>query len=108
MPAVVVVSRLFPQAGRLQDVLEVLNSSVARIHAEEPGCLLYAAHRARGDDNGPVVMVEKFASEEAFEVHGSSPTLVEFGPKLQALLDAPIEVVVLDPVPLGEGTKGRI
>lgn len=107
MSAVVVVARLEPQEGRVEDVITLLGELVPQIHAEEPGCLLYAVHRPR-EEGGPVMMVEKFASIEAFELHGGSETLGAYGPRLAELLSCPVEITVLDPVAFGDRAKCAI
>ncbi len=108
MSEVVVIAKLVPREGRLQDLLDVLAALVPRVHAEESGNLLYAVHRTRGEENGQVVMVERFASIEAFKAHGASATMAEHQPLLAAVLDGPAEVTVLDPVVFGESAKGSL
>ena len=108
MSEVVVVAKLVPREGALQELLDILATLVPRVHAEEPGNVLYAAHRVRGEENGPVVMVERFASIEAFRAHGASAAMAEHQPLLAAVLDGPPEVRVLDPVVLGEAANGSL
>lgn len=107
MSAVVVVARLMPHEGLLEELITLLGDLAPQIHAEEPGCLLYAVHRPR-EDGGPVMMVEKFASIEAFELHGASKTLAAYQPRLAELLSSPVEVTVLDPVAFGDPAKRAI
>ena len=108
MSEVVVVAKLVPREGTLQDLLDVLARLVPRVHAEEPGNLLYAVHRVHDEENGPVVMVERFASIEAFKAHGASAAMAEHQPLLAAVLDGPPEVTVLDPVLLSDPAKGSL
>ena len=93
---------------RLPELLDVFAVLAPRIQAEEPGCLRYAVHTVAGEGAGTLVMVESFASDEAFAEHRESATMAEFGPVLAALVDRPIEVTVLEPVATGESAKGRV
>ena len=43
-----------------------LESAIARVHAEDEGCLLYALHETQ---DGKLVMIEKYESGEAFAAH---------------------------------------
>jgi quinol monooxygenase YgiN len=105
MSEVVVVAKLVPREGQMQTLLDVLNSLVPRVHAEEPGCLLYAPHVIRGQNDGPIVMIEKFASMQALEEHGATPAMIEHEPKLAAVLGGPVEVTLLDPLTLGDASQ---
>ena len=101
---VVVVAKLFPHEGQLQSLLDVLGSLVPRVHAEEPGCLVYAPHLVHGEDDGPVVMIEKFASMDALEAHGATAAMIEHQPQLAAVLDRPVDVTLLDPLAVGDSS----
>jgi quinol monooxygenase YgiN len=69
--AAVAVSTMEPRNGRREDLLEVLAELAPQIRAE-PGCLHYSAHRARGDADGPLLVIQMFASIEAFTEHSAS------------------------------------
>ena len=51
---------------------------------DEPGNLRFEAFRDR--DSGAMVVVERYASEEAFEAHLADPANAEFNAKLTAIL----------------------
>jgi quinol monooxygenase YgiN len=51
---------------------------------DEPGNLRFEAFRDR--DCGAMVVVERYASEEAFEAHLADPANAEFNAKLTAIL----------------------
>ena len=51
---------------------------------DEPGNLRFEASRDR--DSGAMVVVERYASEEAFEAHLADPANAEFNAKLTAIL----------------------
>jgi quinol monooxygenase YgiN len=108
MAEIVLIAKFVPKEGRLAELLDVLAVLAPRVQAEEPGCLRYAVHTVAGEDTGTVVMIESFASDDAFAEHRESATMAEFGPVLAALVDRPIEVTMLEPVAIGESAKGRV
>lgn len=108
MAEVVLIAKFVAKEGRLAELLDVFGVLAPRIQAEEPGCLRYAVHTVAGEETGTVVMVEAFASADAYAEHRASATMAEFGPVLAALVDRPVEVTALEPVALGASAKGRV
>jgi len=102
--AVVVVATITPAEGREADVEKALRKTIPAVH-DEPGCLLYALHRA---PSGAFVMVEKWASAQALEVHGTAAALTALGPMLEGALAAPTDVQVLEPLPEGDADSGTV
>jgi quinol monooxygenase YgiN len=76
------------------------------VHVEDEGCLLYALHDAGGPD-GPLVIIEKWASAESLAEHGRSPAMLELGKAFAGRLEVAPVVVRTTPVPV-EGSKGAI
>ena len=101
--SVVVVATITPKRGRLQELEDALAITVPLVHAE-PGCELYAAHT----DGKVVIMVERWASPEALETHSKADGLKRFTALTEDVLAQPIEVKVLENLPLGEPKKGTI
>ena len=101
--SVVVVATLTPKRGKLQELQDALATTVPLVHAE-PGCELYAAHT----DGTVVIMVERWASPEALDTHSKADALKRFAGLPEGVLAEPIEVKVLENIPLGEATKGTI
>ena len=100
MPAVVFVSTLEPKAGRRDELIELLAELAKHIHAE-PGFMQYSVHRPLGDDNGPLLVIQMYASVEAYQEHsswvrGQIPMLSEL------LATPPAPPVLFEPVPLGD------
>lgn len=104
MTAVVVVATIRPQPGRQAEVVQVMEATIARVHAEDEGCLLYALHE--GDDR--LVMIEKWTSAEALAQHSRGPALAELSQALDGLVQGPPEVRVLRPHPAGAAAQGTI
>lgn len=107
MSAVVVLATLHPAPGREEELLAVINKLVPRVH-EESGCTLYALHRDATTGSTDLVFVERYQSHEAYQAHIDGPALVELGPQLGDLLVSPVDVIVLNPVPLGNVGKGAV
>ncbi|WP_159056641.1 SDR family NAD(P)-dependent oxidoreductase [Streptomyces yokosukanensis] len=83
---VVAVSTMAPAKGRRADLVEVLTGLAPQIRAE-PGCLHYSVHRARGDADGPLLVIQMFTSIEAFRAH--SAAVADQIPRIGALLATP-------------------
>jgi quinol monooxygenase YgiN len=101
--SVVVVATLFPLAEHRDEVVAAIAQAVAGVHAED-GCELYALHE--GDDR--LVMIEKWASEDALNVHLKAPTLAELGGRLTGKLAGPTEIQLLQPHPAGTPQQGAL
>jgi quinol monooxygenase YgiN len=101
--SVIVVATLTPREGHLQNLLDALAVTVPLVH-DEPGCELYAAHT----DGKVVIMVERWTSQEALDVHAAGANLVTFGELAGSHLLGPAVVETLRTVPLGDPVKGTI
>ncbi|MBX6354750.1 MAG: antibiotic biosynthesis monooxygenase [Micromonosporaceae bacterium] len=101
--SVVVVATLFPLAGRRDEVVAAIAEAIPRVHAED-GCELYALHE--GDDR--LVMVEKWATQEALDTHLTGPVLAELGRHLDGALARPTEIQMLRPHPAGTPEQGAL
>jgi quinol monooxygenase YgiN len=101
--SVVVVATLTPRPGEEDGVREAILAAVPEVHAE-PGCELYALHEA----DGAFVMVERWESPEALDVHGSAEALTALGGRLRGKLAGAPEVVRLRAVPAGDAVKGAL
>jgi quinol monooxygenase YgiN len=106
MSALVVTGSLLAKPGKEADLEQALREAVEPSQRED-GCLVYALHRAV-EEPGRYTIVEMWKSKDAFDAHTASPHLGTLGPKLGDLLAAPPEIRVLEPVPVGDGTKGTL
>ena len=94
---VVAVSTMQSKDGRREDLLAVLTELAPQIRAE-PGCLQYSVHRARNDADGPLLIIQQFASTEAFRRHSAS--MADQIPRIGALLATPpVPPALFEPVP---------
>jgi quinol monooxygenase YgiN len=102
--SVVVVATAFPLPEHRAEVIAAFEKAIADVHESEPGTELYALHE--GKDR--LVMIEKYATQEAFAAHGESPALAGLRTSLAGKLASPLDVQVLDPHPAGTTGKGTL
>lgn len=102
--AVVVVATIRPLPDRRAEVIAAMEAVIARVHAEDDGCLLYALHE--GTDR--LVMIEKWSSQEALSAHNRGPALAELLQKTDGLLAEPTDLQVLQQHPAGTPAQGAL
>lgn len=102
--SVAVVATIYPLPEHRAEVIAIFEETIARVHAEDEGCELYALHEGRDR----LVMIEKWTSAEVLKVHGTGAALAAAGPKLEGKLAAPTEVHVLQPHPAGTPELGTL
>ena len=101
--SVVVVATITPKPDQVYAVREAILAAVPNVHAE-PGCELYAAHEGAGH----FVMVERWETPDALEVHGSAEALTTLFGQLAGKLDGAPDVRRLTAVPAGDPVKGAV
>jgi quinol monooxygenase YgiN len=103
--SVMVVAVLQAKSGFGKYVIESFREISPLVH-QEPGCELYAAHLEQGGDT--VVMIERWSSMEYLNLHATGTALKRLNELNLGLLLKPYDVWFLDPVALGESTKGLV
>jgi quinol monooxygenase YgiN len=103
--SVIVVATLVPLPEHRAEVLAAIEEVIARVHAEDDGCELYAAHE--GDD-GRVVFIEKWAIAEALAAHGKGAAVDRFRQAIAGRTEGEIDIQVLRPHPAGTAEQGAI
>jgi quinol monooxygenase YgiN len=93
------VSTLEPKDGRRDELVELLAELAKHIRGE-PGYLQYSVHRPLGEDKGPLLVIQRYTSLEAYQEHsswarGQAPRISEL------LATPPAPPVLFEPVPLG-------
>jgi quinol monooxygenase YgiN len=101
--SVVLVATVTPKPGQLEAVVAAFEATIPLVHTED-GCELYSLHKTEDT----VVMIEKWASQEALTVHGGGETLKALGRQLRELTSERMQLVVLEPVPAGDPAKGAL
>ncbi|WP_329544384.1 antibiotic biosynthesis monooxygenase [Streptomyces sp. NBC_01356] len=103
---VVVVATLVAKPGQEELVEKTLTAAVPAVHAE-PGCLRYALHRKAGT-TGEFVVIEKWASQEAFGAHLKGAAMRDIGTALAQALAGPPQAEFLDAIPAGDADAGAV
>ena len=103
--AVIVVATAFPLPEHREEVIAGFEAAIGKVHAEEDGCELYALHE--GPD-GRLVMIEKYASDEAVAAHRAGTGLAALRAALDGKLSGPLDVQALTPHPAGSPVKGAL
>jgi len=100
---IVVVATIRPLPEHRDEVLAAFLDTVPKVH-DEPGCILYALH----DKADRLVMIEQWESSEALAVHANAAALQALNPRLEGKLATKTDVQVLNLVPAGADTLGRL
>lgn len=101
--SVVVVATIVPLQEHRAAVIDAFRETIEQVHAED-GCELYSLHEAPDR----LIMIEKWASQQALDVHAKGPNLAALGPKLAGKVSAAPDVIVLQAVPAGDPAKGTV
>ncbi len=102
---VTVVAVIRARPGKGPAVIDTFREVSPLVH-REPGCELYAAHLEQGGDT--VVMVERWTTRADLEAHSKGAAIARLNELNEGLRAGPAEVLVLDPVPLGDERKGAL
>jgi quinol monooxygenase YgiN len=102
---IIVVATAVPAPEHRDEVIAAFEAAEETVHASEDGCLLYALHEA---PDGRLVMIEKYASDEAVAAHRSGAGLAALIKALDGKLAAPMDVQILAPHPAGSPVKGAL
>jgi quinol monooxygenase YgiN len=99
----IVVARVYPKPGRLQEVIDAY-AGIAPVVYEEPGCELFSLHT----DGETVFVVEKWATPAGLQGHPAGPAYAQIRAGISDLVDHAADVWLLEPLLFGEVAKGTI
>jgi quinol monooxygenase YgiN len=99
----IVVARVYPKPGRVQEVIGVYAPIVPLVH-QEPGCELFALHT----DGETVFVVEKWAAPADLQDHAAGRAYAQIRAGISDLVDHAADVWVLDALPFDGAAKGTI
>ncbi len=102
--SIVVTAVFHPAEGKREALIEAFKQTIPGVHTEK-GCLLYAIHDAA---DGTITMIEKWATVEDLDAHGSSPEVEALRGAVGPLLAAPTVVTRMTPVPTGSADQGQL
>jgi quinol monooxygenase YgiN len=100
--SVIVTAHFEAHEGHEQNLIDALRESIPAVHAE-PGCLMFALHRA---ENRSVVLLEKWESEELLKTHLDGDPVAALVDRIAPHIAKSPEVVRLTAVPAGTGHQG--
>ena len=103
--SIIIVATAFPAAEHRDEDIAAFEKAMAAVHEGEAGCLLYALHE--GPD-GRLVMIEKYAGQDAVNAHVSGAGLAALRGDLDGKLAGQLDVQVLTPHPAGSPEKGAL
>lgn len=84
------------------ETVRVALSRAAEASQIEPGCELYALHQSRTR----FVLVEQWRDRESLNAHAQGTAFRTLTSDLEGLLDEPLQVQVVSPVPVGTRDRG--
>ena len=80
-----VVAKLKIQDGKQAEFEQVAKDLMAKVKANEPGCLTYQLYKSKSDPQTYIFM-EQYANAEALESHGKTEYFQAAGPKMATCL----------------------
>ena len=99
---VIVFASFRPIAGKERDLHELLTWMVEHTRSE-PGCERYDLYGRHGDDDAESFhLFERYRDEVALGEHRASGHYIEYRSRVDDLLEAPIEVLVLDGIDVAD------
>jgi len=101
--SLVLVVTAFPIPEHRAEVIAAFEAAIARVH-HEPGVELYALHEGRDR----LVMIEKYASEQARSQHAKGAALAGLRSALEGKLSRDLDAQLLLPHPAGDPQKGML
>ena len=76
-----IVAKLKIADGKNEEFEQVGKDLMAKVKANEPGCLTYQLYRSHSDPQTYIFM-EQYANAEALKAHGETDYFREAGPKM--------------------------
>lgn len=81
--------------GQEEVAVELLTTFISATEREEPGVLVYMAHRSKNDPS-EVVLFEVYEDEAAYEAHRTAPHWVRISTQFMDAIVPPLDVQPLD------------
>lgn len=102
--SVIVVATVYPAPEHRSEVIAAFIDAINEVHTHDHGCEFYALHE--NDDR--LVMIEKWVSAEALEVHSAGDALKELTQRIDGKIVGRLDVQVLRPHPAGTPQQGSL
>jgi quinol monooxygenase YgiN len=101
---VVVVASMKVRPDSRDQVRAALMRQVVRVHAEEPGAQLFAAHETPDG----FVLIEKWHTAASLKAHAAGGAIAEYRSVLEPALVEPWQIQTMSALPAGDPTKGAL
>jgi quinol monooxygenase YgiN len=88
---VTVVARIYPKAGKDDEVAALLVQMAEAVRQNEPDCLVYRPHQSEGEPR-VFYFYEQYRSDAAFELHRAAPHLATYRARMGELVARPTEI----------------
>ena len=85
-----IVATIKVKAGMEKEFESVARELVAKVRANEPGCVLYALHHS--ETPGTYVFMERYADQAAVDAHRGTDYFKALGRKMGEYMDGRAEV----------------
>ncbi|MBX7159089.1 MAG: antibiotic biosynthesis monooxygenase [Acidimicrobiia bacterium] len=106
MSEITIVASIHAATGHEDDVEAALEVLIEATH-REPGCLRYVLHRHH-DDPARFVLIEHWQDQVSLDTHFQAEHMAAFMTAVAPWLEGGSVVHVLEPLPKGDATKGRL
>lgn len=106
MSEITIVASIHAASGHEADVESALEVLIRATH-DEPGCIRYVLHRYR-DDPAKFVLIEHWRDQDALDTHFRAEHMATFMTTVGSWLEGGSVLHLLEPVPKGDDTKGRL
>lgn len=97
------VATIHPKPGQGPAIIEAFREVTPLVHQEQ-GCELYAIQLTQ--DQQKVVVIERWTTHADLQAHNEGAAIARLNELSSHLRAAPTDILLLDPVPLGDPAKG--
>ncbi len=97
VPELTVIATAHAKPGMGPDLLREMQANVINVHRED-GCLHYTLHQAL-DDSDTIVVIERWASEQALAAHAAAPHMRDFSERAAQYRARPTDVRRYEMIP---------
>lgn len=92
-----IVAKFTVQADKREEFEQVAKDLMAKVKANEPGCLTYQLYKSKKEAD-TYIMMEQYASQADVQAHGKTAYFAEVAPRLGACLTGAPDVQYYDSV----------
>ena len=92
-----IVAKFTVQADKREEFEQVAKDLMAKVKANEPGCLTYQLYKSKKEAD-TYIMMEQYASQADVQAHGKTAYFTEVAPRLGACLTGAPDVQYYDSV----------